>query len=76
MSKEQNPCYNCPRRRVGCHSTCLEYTVWDAERKAKREERRKAEETDRKLTEAQVDRCLKVRKRNHQKKNNRRSFVK
>lgn len=28
------PCYNCPKRVVGCHSICDAYTAFDRERKA------------------------------------------
>lgn len=37
------PCYNCPERRVGCHSGCERYQAWrqgyDAEQEAKRREK-------------------------------------
>lgn len=26
-----NPCYQCPDRKQGCHSTCLAYTKWRKE---------------------------------------------
>ena len=37
------PCYNCPERRVGCHSGCERYQAWrkgyDAEQEVKRREK-------------------------------------
>lgn len=31
------PCLDCLERRVGCHSTCANYTAWCEENKAKKE---------------------------------------
>ena len=37
--KHKNPCYNCSKRYVGCHSTCEDHIIWknnDKELKTKK----------------------------------------
>lgn len=34
-----NPCKNCSRRHIGCHSSCMSYGKWKDERDAMRKQR-------------------------------------
>ena len=42
-SSEDNPCYghgyDCPRRKLGCHTTCKEHKDWLAEQDKKHKDR-------------------------------------
>lgn len=38
---QTNCCYNCPRRKVGCHSTCEDYIAFKKERDAFNENKMK-----------------------------------
>lgn len=48
MRAEENPCYKCTKRKVGCHSTCKEHKDYldkfHAEQKAFNRARRKCME--------------------------------
>lgn len=73
MYKETKPpCYKCGKRHSNCHSTCPEYCDWQKERQEMLEERRKAQDLSRKLTDAEIQRHLKIK----HKKKNKRSFGK
>lgn len=39
------PCRNCKDRKLGCHSECERYKVWQAENEKIKSERRKATES-------------------------------
>lgn len=38
--KNDNPCFNCPDRHVGCHGKCERYQNWNTEHIKNREEYR------------------------------------
>ena len=42
------PCKLCvpPKRKPGCHSSCVEYAEWNNEHQAKKDKLRKAKERD------------------------------
>lgn len=33
---KDSPCHNCPRREVGCHSSCEDYKAWQDTNAAER----------------------------------------
>lgn len=39
-----NPCRNCTKRHIACHSICNKYKDWKAEHEAKREFERQVKE--------------------------------
>ena len=45
--RKHNPCYQCPNRQMGCHTTCESYQAWktlnDKERDDRYEAKKKAE---------------------------------
>lgn len=41
-----NPCKNCAKRHVACHSKCKEYKAWKAEWDKRKEHERKQKEKE------------------------------
>ena len=46
MAKENNPCYNCTERCIGCHSKCEKYQSWSAAHIAQQQKIRSEQEKD------------------------------
>lgn len=76
MYKEtEPPCFGCTKRHAGCHAKCSGYLDWNEERQKMLEENRKAQDIERKLDDAEIQRHLKISNHRHHKKN-KRSFGK
>lgn len=63
------PCFGCTKRQAGCHAKCPDYLDWDNNHKTFLEEKRRAYETDRQLTDTEIKRYIKTK---YTKKNKRR----
>ena len=46
MKEQNNPCYQCPDRHVGCHSECEKYQTWNAAHIELNRQKRSAQELE------------------------------
>lgn len=50
----KTPCYQCTRRKVGCHEQCEDYTAWQRNRQAARDKKRQEQDADAVLIENSI----------------------
>jgi hypothetical protein len=67
LLSKANPCHGCDKRHATCHSTCPDYLDWREEKQAEAKKIQKAKDIHLRLTNAEIDRY-----RKHKKKNKRR----
>lgn len=50
----KTPCYQCTRRKVGCHEHCDDYGTWQRNRNAARDKKRQEQDADAVLIENSI----------------------
>lgn len=63
MINNNNPCFHCTERFIGCHSVCQAYIDWDKENKAFNERQHRERDLHNFLVGMDVQRNTKGRKK-------------
>lgn len=58
-----NPCYNCIKRSMGCHSRCVDYKTWKEQYDQNKEKYMQYMKNENDFTEAKKNALRKNRKR-------------
>lgn len=62
MKKQNNPCFNCPDRRAGCHGSCKAYLDWHGQHVQKQREIRSKIEAENMTNAFYIESGMRIKK--------------